>query len=53
VVYVSEHFGWDILFYFLGGAAFLAGAVLMPMWNLKPSVHIDIPLGDKALQPTA
>ncbi|MGO9775782.1 MAG: MFS transporter [Terracidiphilus sp.] len=53
VVYVSGRYGWDQLFLVLAGAAFLAGAVLLPIWNLKPSCQCDVQLVDKALQPTA
>ncbi|MGD0940680.1 MAG: MFS transporter [Terracidiphilus sp.] len=51
VVYVSEHYGWDRLFFVLAGSAFLAGAVLIPIWNLKPSVNIGVPLEDEILEP--
>ncbi len=53
VVYVSERYGWDRLFVVLACAAFLAGAVLLPIWNFKPSIQCDVQLEDKALQPTA
>jgi sugar phosphate permease len=36
VVYVSGHSGWDSLFLVFAGAAFLAGIVLVPIWNRKP-----------------
>jgi len=39
VVYVSGRYGWDRLFLIFAGAAFLAGAVLIPMWNLRPSLR--------------
>jgi sugar phosphate permease len=52
VVFVSERYGWDRLFLLLAGAAFLAGAVLIPIWNLKPSCQVVFQLEDKALQPT-
>jgi len=37
VVSVSERYGWDRLFLVFAGAAFLAGLVLLPLWNLKAS----------------
>lgn len=51
VVYVSEHYGWDRLFFLLAGSAFLAGAALIPMWNLKPSIHFGVPLENEVLEP--
>jgi len=36
VVFVSQRYGWDQLFFALAGAAFLAAAALMPIWNLRP-----------------
>ena len=42
VVLVSAHYGWDRLFWVFAASAFIAGLVLMPIWNLKPS-H-DLPL---------
>jgi sugar phosphate permease len=53
VVFVSRRYGWDQLFLVLAGSAFLAGAVLLPIWNLKPSCQCDVQLEDEALQPTA
>jgi sugar phosphate permease len=53
VVYVSERYGWDRLFLVLAGAAFLAGAVLLPIWNLKPSCQEVVPVEDEVLQQTA
>jgi sugar phosphate permease len=50
VVFVSERYGWDCLFLVLAGAAFLAGAMLIPIWNLKPSSQADIQLEEEALQ---
>jgi len=41
VVFVSQRFGWDQLFFALSGAAFLAAAVLIPVWNLRPSLSRD------------
>jgi sugar phosphate permease len=50
---VSERYGWDRLFLVLAGAAFLAGSVLLPIWNLKPSCQVAVPIEDEALQQTA
>ena len=50
VVYVSGHYGWDHLFLIFAGAAFLAGAVLMPMWDLKPALQSEIAINDEAMQ---
>jgi sugar phosphate permease len=36
VVLVSGRYGWDRLFLVFAVGAFLAGAVLIPIWNLKP-----------------
>ena len=53
VVYTSQRYGWDRLFYVLAGAAFLAAAALIPIWNLKPSIHNDAALEESALRPAA
>jgi sugar phosphate permease len=53
VVFVSERYGWDHLFFILASAAFLAGAALLPMWNLKPSCQTDVQVEARVLQPTA
>jgi sugar phosphate permease len=53
VVYVSERYGWNYLFFMLAGAAFVAGGALLPIWNLKPSDQCDVPLEDNVLQRTA
>lgn len=37
VVYVSGRYGWDRLFLVLAAAAFVAAAVLIPIWNLQPA----------------
>ena len=37
VVYVSKQYGWDQLFVIFAVAAFIAAAVLLPIWNLKPA----------------
>jgi sugar phosphate permease len=50
VVFVSEHYGWDRLFVLLAGSAFLAGAALLPIWNLKPSIQPDRQIEAPALQ---
>jgi sugar phosphate permease len=47
VVYVSARYGWDCLFVVLSVAALLAGAVLLPIWNLKPSMDIDVPVDEE------
>jgi sugar phosphate permease len=49
VVFVSERYGWDRLFFLLAGAALLAGVVLLPIWNLKPSIHIGAKLENEAM----
>jgi sugar phosphate permease len=46
VVFVSRRYGWDHLFFVLSGAAFLAAAVLMPIWNLRPSLRREAALGE-------
>jgi sugar phosphate permease len=51
VVFVSEHYGWDCLFFCLAGSAFLAGALLIPTWNLKPSIQTAGSLEVETLQP--
>jgi sugar phosphate permease len=53
VVFVSERYGWDSLFFCLAGSAFLAGAVLIPIWNLKPSCSIAVGIEENALEPSA
>jgi sugar phosphate permease len=53
VFFVSQRYGWDMLFVVLAGAAFLGAALLIPIWNLKPSSHGNIPIREKALQQTA
>jgi sugar phosphate permease len=52
VVYVSGHYGWDRLFLVFSGAAFLAGAILIPIWNLKPSNQRETPFDNGVLQQT-
>jgi sugar phosphate permease len=51
VVVVSEHYGWDSLFFCLAGSALLAGATLIPIWNFKPSTKIGGGLEVETLQP--
>lgn len=41
VVLVSGKYGWDRLFLVFAAAAFAAAAVLIPLWNLKPSSQPD------------
>jgi sugar phosphate permease len=50
VVYVSGRYGWDYLFLVFAGAAFLASAVLIPMWNLKPSAQQETQFDHEATQ---
>lgn len=47
VVYVSEHYGWNRLFFLLAGAAILSAGALIPMWNLKPSMQIGVRLEEE------
>jgi sugar phosphate permease len=37
VISISERYGWDRLFLVFAATAFLAGLVLLPLWNLKAS----------------
>jgi MFS transporter, OPA family, glycerol-3-phosphate transporter len=37
VVYVSRQYGWDRLFFIFAIAAFLAAAVLVPIWRMQPA----------------
>jgi sugar phosphate permease len=39
VISMSERYGWDSFFLVLAATAFLAGLVLLPLWNLKASSH--------------
>jgi sugar phosphate permease len=41
VIFVSEHYGWDRLFLIFAAAGFAAAAMLIPLWNLKPSDHSE------------
>jgi sugar phosphate permease len=40
VVYVSKQYGWDRLFVILAASAFVAGAALLPIWNLEPADYL-------------
>ena len=51
VVYVSGHYGWDRLFLVFAVAGFVAAAVLIPLWNVRPSDHDGIrklPAGEQS-----
>ncbi|MBT9332338.1 MFS transporter [Acidipila sp. 4G-K13] len=37
VVFISRQYGWDALFMVLAAAAVIAGAILLPIWNLRPA----------------
>lgn len=37
VIYVSAHYGWNLLFGVFSCAGFLAAASLIPIWNLRPA----------------
>ncbi|MGD0443866.1 MAG: MFS transporter [Edaphobacter sp.] len=37
VISISERYGWDRLFLVFAATAFLAGLILLPLWNLKAS----------------
>lgn len=37
VVFISRRYGWDMLFFIMAIAAVVAGAVLLPIWNLTPA----------------
>jgi sugar phosphate permease len=37
VIIVSERYGWDRLFLIFAGSALLAGLVLIPLWNMRPT----------------
>jgi sugar phosphate permease len=41
VVVVSRRYGWNHLFFTISGTAFLAAAVLIPIWRLRPSFNLD------------
>ena len=50
VVLVSAHYGWNSLFIVFASAAFLAGLVLMPMWNLQPRRQKEVQLANEVLR---
>jgi sugar phosphate permease len=35
-IYISKHYGWDLLFPVLAVSAFLAAIALVPIWNFAP-----------------
>jgi sugar phosphate permease len=41
VIFVSERYGWDRLFFIFAGTALLAGLILLPLWNLKGSMQTN------------
>lgn len=49
VVYVSERYGWDRLFFVLAGAAFLSAVSLMPIWGLRPDIAVEPRLDETKL----
>ncbi|WP_263355617.1 MFS transporter [Acidicapsa ligni] len=53
VVYISTRYGWNHLFMIFAVAAFLAGAILTPMWNLKPPVQKQAQFDDEVMQPVS
>jgi sugar phosphate permease len=40
VISISERYGWERLFLVFAGTAFLAGLILLPLWNLKASSEV-------------
>ena len=44
VVFVSARFGWDTLFGVLAASALVAGAALVPLWDLAPAREPDTDL---------
>lgn len=51
VVYVSGHYGWGRLFVVFAAAGFVAAAVLIPLWNVRPSDHFgtrELPAGEQS-----
>jgi sugar phosphate permease len=48
VVFVSARYGWNSLFLIFAGAAFAAGAVLTPIWNLRPNAQGEMQLASEA-----
>jgi sugar phosphate permease len=53
VVYVSERYGWDRLFPLFAAVAVLAGAALLPMWNLTPAACGETPVRAKTIEQTS
>jgi len=41
VVYISDVYGWDYLFYFFVVIAFIGGSLLASKWNWIPEIHPD------------
>jgi sugar phosphate permease len=37
VIYVSAHYGWNLVFVLFSCAAFLASVLLVPIWKLQPA----------------
>jgi sugar phosphate permease len=52
VISISERYGWDRLFLVFAGTAFLAGLVLLPLWNLKASSNAINHFNEPVLQET-
>jgi sugar phosphate permease len=50
VVFVSTRYGWNSLFEVFAVAAFLAGAVLMPIWNLRPQGKAEMQIASEVVQ---
>jgi sugar phosphate permease len=52
VVLVSERYGWDRLFLIFAGVAFVAGAVLLPIRNLRLNDQHEVEIAKEVLQLT-
>jgi sugar phosphate permease len=52
VITISERYGWERLFLVLAATAFLAGLVLLPLWNLKGSSEASRCFHEPAMQET-
>ena len=52
VITISERFGWDRLFLVFAATAFLAGLVLLPLWNLRGSSEANHRFHEAAMQET-
>jgi OPA family sugar phosphate sensor protein UhpC-like MFS transporter len=50
VVFVSERYGWDRLFFIFASTAFLAGLVLLPLWNLRAATQTTNRFTEPTLQ---